>query len=55
MTAEFCIKIKVDYPSISDRQEMTRWVNTLVGDIQEHLDEDVMDVELLNHTLVFRG
>lgn len=55
MEAEFCIKIKVDYPSISEKTDMMKWIKTIVGDITEHLDDDVTDVELLNHTLIFRG
>jgi hypothetical protein len=53
MKATFCIELKLDYPDIKEKHKMMAVMNTLVGDIQELLDEDVTDVNLLNHTLTF--
>lgn len=55
MHATFQVKITMSLPSVQTKEEMLKWIQTIVGDINEHLDDDIESIELLNHTLIFRG
>ena len=56
MTAEFCIRIKVDNFAIKNKGEMMDAVKKIVSQIDADLDEDIVrSIELLNHTLTISG
>ena len=50
MTAEFCIKFKLDLPAVKGKHEMTEQVNMFVSALD--LEDWVVSAELLNHTLI---
>jgi hypothetical protein len=56
MKAEFCMRVKMDCPAITDKEMMMKLVKGIIKDMREYMDlEEVTDMELLNHTLVING
>lgn len=55
MKVEFSIQVKIDAPEIQTKEDALKVVSTLVGDINEYFSDDITDITLLNHTLVFHG
>jgi hypothetical protein len=56
MKATFQVKVIYDLPMLEDKQRMVNYVEMIVKDMRDFLaDDDVIALELLNHTLVIDG